>query len=163
MTRRTTRIKAPYQVDVITLVLVSGLVLFGLVTLVNVFCDPFDGSEVTFADYYAKMHLAFPTRQLGNIAISLLLAVPLAVFDYDRYKPFVKTAYLVCLILLLLLVVAGENTRGAFGWYTIGTRAFQPSEITKVVLIVLLSKTASERYEKHGALSRPTDVLVCAL
>ena len=42
MTRKTTRIKAPYQVDVLTLVLVSGLVLFGLITLINVFCDPFD-------------------------------------------------------------------------------------------------------------------------
>ena len=163
MTRRTTRIKAPYRVDVLTLILVSGLVLFGLVTLVNVFCDPFDGSERTFTDYLGKMHLAFPSRQVGNIAISLLLAVPLAIFDYNLYKPFSKTAYLVCLVLLLLLVIVGENTRGAFGWYTIGTRAFQPSELTKVVLIVILSKTASERYEKHGALKRPLDVLICGL
>ena len=161
MTRRTTRIKAPYKVDVLTLILVSGLVLFGLVTLVNVFCDPFDGNEVSFQDYLDKMHLAFPSRQVGNIAISLLLAVPLAIFDYEVYKPFSKTAYLVCLILLLLLVIAGENTRGAFGWYTIGTRAFQPSELTKVVLIILLSKTAAERYDRRGALSKPSDVLIC--
>ncbi|MBR0081430.1 MAG: FtsW/RodA/SpoVE family cell cycle protein [Clostridia bacterium] len=163
MTRETTRIKAPYRVDVLTIILVSTLVLFGLVTLVNVFCDPFDGSEVSFQDYLDKMHLAFPSRQVGNIAISLLLAVPLAIFDYELYKPFSKTAYLVCLVLLLLLVLIGENTRGAFGWYTIGTRAFQPSELTKVVLIIILSKTAAERYERHGALSRPLDVLICML
>ena len=163
MTRKTTRTKAPYQVDVLTIVLVSALVLFGLVTLLNVFCDPLDGSEQELSDYLEKMHFAFPSRQVGNIAISLLVAVPLAIFDYELYKPFAKTAYLVCLVLLALLVVAGDNTRGAFGWYKIGTRAFQPSEITKVVLIILLSKTAAERYDRRGALSRPADVLVCAL
>lgn len=163
MTRKTTRTKAPYQVDVLTIVLVAALVLFGLVTLLDVFCDPFDGTEKELADYLKRMHLAFPVRQVGNIAISLLVAVPLAVFDYDKYKPFCKAAYLVCLVLLLLLVIAGENTRGAFGWYKIGTRAFQPSEITKVVLIVLLSKTAAERYERHGALKKPLDVLLLAV
>ena len=163
MMRKMTRTKAPYQVDVLTIILVSALVLFGLVTLLDVFCDPFDGTETELADYVARMHFAFLWRQIGNIAISLLVAVPLAIFDYELYKPFAKTAYLVCLVLLLLLVLAGENTYGAFGWYKIGTRAFQPSEITKVVLIVLLSKTAAERYERRGALSHPLDVLVCGL
>lgn len=163
MARKTTRTKSPYQVDVLTIVLVTALVLFGLVTLVNVFCDPFDGTEKELSDYLAKAHFAFPSRQVGNIAISLLIAVPLAVFDYDLYKPFAKTAYFVCLILLLLLVIAGENTRGAFGWYTIGTRAFQPSEVTKVALIVLLSKTAAERYDRSGSLYRFGDVAVCML
>ncbi len=163
MTRKSTRTKAPYQVDVLTIILVSALILFGLVTLLDVFCDPFDGTETELADYVAKMHFVFPVRQIGNIAISLLVALPLAIFDYELYKPFAKTAYLVCLVLLLLLVIAGENTRGAFGWYKIGTRAFQPSEITKVVLIVILSKTASERYEKRGALKNIGDVAVCAM
>ncbi|MBQ9188488.1 MAG: rod shape-determining protein RodA [Clostridia bacterium] len=162
MTRKT-RTKTPYQVDVLTIILVTALVLFGLVTVLNVFCDPFDGSERELSDYIDRMHFAFPSRQVGNILISLLVAVPLAIFDYDLYKPFAKTAYLVCLVLLLLLVVAGENTYGAFGWYKLGTRAFQPSEITKVVLIVILSKTASERYERHGALKRLDDVAICAL
>ncbi len=162
MTRKT-RTKTPYQVDVLTIILVTALVLFGLVTVLNVFCDPFDGSEKELSDYIDRMHFAFPSRQVGNILISLLAAVPLAIFDYDLYKPFAKTAYLVCLVLLLLLVIAGENTYGAFGWYKLGTRAFQPSEITKVVLIIMLSKTASERYERHGALKRFDDVLICAL
>lgn len=163
MTRKSVRIKAPYQVDVLTIILVAALVLFGLVTLLDVFCDPFDGTETELSDYVAKMHFAFPLRQVGNILISLLVAVPLAVFDYDFYKPFVKTAYLICLILLLLLVIAGENTRGAFGWYKIGTRAFQPSEITKVVLIVILSKTAAERFDRRGSMKNIVDVGVCVV
>ena len=52
---RKTRTKTPYQVDVLTIILVTALVLFGLVTVLNVFCDPFDGSEKELSDYMEKI------------------------------------------------------------------------------------------------------------
>ncbi len=159
MKKRTVGTKAPYRVDIFTIVMVAALVLFGLVTLLNVLSDPFDGTETTFSAFYERLNFEFFTRQIGNILISLVLLVPLAVFDYEKYKPFTKVAYIICLILLFLLVVAGKNTRGALGWYEVGTRAFQPSEITKVVLIVVLSKAASEIYDRRGPISRFTDFL----
>ena len=157
MKKRTVGTKAPLRVDVFTIVMVAALVLFGLVTLLNVLTDPFDGTETTLSAFYERLNFEFFTRQIGNILISLVLLVPLAVFDYEKYKPFTKAAYIVCLILLFLLVVAGKNTRGALGWYEVGTRAFQPSEITKVVLIVVLSKAASEIYDRRGPISRFAD------
>jgi len=159
MKKRTVGTKTPYRVDIFTIVMVAALVLFGLVTLLNVLSDPFDGTEITFSAFYERLNFEFFTRQIANILISLVLLVPLAVFDYEKYKPFTKVAYIICLILLFLLVVAGKNTRGALGWYEVGTRAFQPSEITKVVLIVVLSKAASEIYDRRGPISRFTDFL----
>ncbi len=159
MKKRTVGTKVPYRVDIFTIVMVAALVLFGLVTLLNVLSDPFDGTETTFSAFYERLNFEFFTRQIANILISLVLLVPLAVFDYEKYKPFTKVAYIICLILLFLLVVAGKNTRGALGWYEVGTRAFQPSEITKVVLIVVLSKAASEIYDRRGPISRFTDFL----
>ena len=159
MKKRAVGTKAPFRVDVFTIVMVAALVLFGLVTLLNVLSDPFDGTETTFSAFYERLNFEFFTRQIGNILISLVLLVPLAVFDYEKYKPFTKVAYIVCLILLFLLVIAGKNTRGALGWYEIGTRAFQPSEITKVVLIVVLSKAASEIYDRRGPIGKFTDFL----
>ena len=159
MNKRPRRTKTPYRVDILTIVLVSALVLFGLVTLLNVLSDPFDGTETTFADFWGRLNFQFFTRQIANILISLAALIPLAIFDYELYKPFTKIAYIICLILLLLLVVAGKNTRGALGWYEIGTRAFQPSEITKVVLIAVLGKAASEIYDRRGPISRFVDFL----
>lgn len=157
MKKRTVGTKAPLRVDVFTIVMVAALVLFGLVTLLNVLTDPFDGTETTLSAFYERLNFEFFTRQIGNILISLVLLIPLAVFDYEKYKPFTKVAYIVCLVLLFLLVVAGKNTRGALGWYEVGTRAFQPSEITKVVLIIVLSKAASEIYDRRGPISRFAD------
>ena len=159
MKKRSVGTKAPYRVDVFTIVMVSALVLFGLVTLLNALSDPFDGTEKTLADFYGRLHFEFFSRQIGNILISLAVLIPLAIFDYEKYKPFTKAAYIICLILLFLLVVAGKNTRGALGWYEVGTRAFQPSEITKVVLIVVLSKEASEMYDRRGPISKFSDFL----
>ena len=159
MKKRAVGTKAPYRVDIFTIVMVTALVLFGLVTLLNVLSDPFDGTETTFAAFYERLNFEYFTRQIGNVLISLVLLVPLAVIDYEKYKPFTKIAYVVSLILLLLLVVAGKNTRGALGWYEIGTRAFQPSEITKVVLIVVLSKVASDVYDRRGPIEKFVDFL----
>ena len=157
MKNRAVGTKAPYRVDVFTIVMVAALVLFGLVTLLNVLSNPFDGTETTLTAFFERLNFEFFTRQIANILISLVLLVPLAIFDYDKYKPFTKVAYIICLILLFLLVIAGENTRGALGWYKIGTRAFQPSEITKVVLIIVLSKAASEIFDRRGPIRRFAD------
>ena len=151
--------RAPYRVDIFTIVMVTALVLFGLVTLLNALSDPFDGTETTFSAFYDRLNFEFFTRQVGNILISLVLLVPLAILDYEKYKPFTKIAYIIALILLFLLVVAGKSTRGALGWYEIGTRAFQPSEITKVVLIVVLSKAASDIYDRRGPIGKIGDFL----
>lgn len=159
MKNRAVGTKTPYRVDIFTIVMVTALVLFGLITLLDVLSDPFDGTEKTFAEFYDRLNFEYFSRQIGNILISLAVLVPLAIFDYDKYKPFTKAAYVVCLILLFLLVVAGESTRGALGWYKLGTRAFQPSEITKVVLIVVLSKAASEAYDRRGPIGSLRDFL----
>lgn len=155
--------KIRYRMDVLTVLLVTALLVFGIITLAHVLSDPFDGTEQTVSDFLSRLNFAYVSRQAANIVLSLLLMLPFAVFDYEKYKPFTMTAYLVCLLLLLLLVLAGESTRGALGWYNIGTRAFQPSEVSKVVLIILLSKTAAEQYERYGSLKRLSSVGLCFL
>lgn len=163
MTGRTNGIKQNYRVDVLSMILVTALVLFGLITLLHVLSDPFDGTESTFSAFLERLNFEYFSRQAANVALSLCFLLPFAIVDYEKYKPFTMTAYLVCLLLLGLLVLAGESTRGALGWYRVGTRAFQPSEIAKVVLIIMLSKVASEQYERNGPLRKPLHVGICLL
>lgn len=151
-------------VDVVIILLVTVLLLFGLVSLLNVMSDPFDGTEVGLEGFLSRLNLEYFNRQLVSILISLAVAVPIAFLDYDKYKPFVKTAYLVACALLVLLLVVKVNTRGVFGWYKIGTsRSFQPSEISKVVLLVALSKFVSEAYDRRGHFNNFWDVLQATL
>ena len=154
------RLEKKARPDVLTLVLVAALLLFGLVILLNALSDPFDGTESDFASFWARLNFEYFDRQVANILISLLICLPLALFDYHKYKPLIKTVYFISCILLIVLVIAGDNTRGVLGWYKLGTsRAFQPSEICKITMIVMLSKSCAESVERHGDLNRFTDVL----
>ena len=65
--------------------------------------DPFDGTEVGLEGFLSRLNLEYFNRQLVSILISLVVAVPIAFLDYDKYKPFVKMAYLVICALLVLL------------------------------------------------------------
>ena len=147
-------------VDIVIILLVTVLLLFGLVALLNVLSDPFGGTEVGLEGFLSRLNLEYFNRQLVSILISLAIAVPIAILDYDKYKPFVKMAYIVTCAMLVLLLVVKVNTRGVFGWYKIGTsRSFQPSEIGKVVLLVALSKFVSEAYDRRGHFNNFWDVL----
>lgn len=151
------------RVDYITIVVVAILLVFGLAALLNTTSDPFDGTETTFEAFYARLNFEYFNRQLMNVLVSLAVAVPVALLDYQKYKPFIKALYFVCCGLLLLLLIAGEETRGILGWYKIGSRAFQPSELTKVALIVILSKFCAETLDRKGKFSGFLDVAVAFL
>lgn len=143
-------------IDYILLCGVGALLVFGLITLLQVLCDPFDGTETTVQDAWSRLNFSFFNRQVGNILLSLAVAVPIALMDYEKYKPFLKAAYIVNVLLLAILLIAGKTTRGIAGWYTIGEgssiRGFQPSEICKVTLILMLAKTGAKAYDSHGKL-----------
>ncbi len=63
----------------------------------------------------------------------------------------------------MILLLIGSSTRGVLGWFPIGTRAFQPSELCKVTLIVMLSKFAADVVERDGALKSFKDIAMLAL
>lgn len=150
-------------IDYMLLCGVGALLIFGLITLLQVLSDSFDGTETTFQAVWDRLNFSFFNRQVGNILISLVVAVPIALMDYEKYKPFLKMAYVLNVLLLAILLIAGKTTRGIVGWYTIGEggsiRGFQPSEICKVTLILILSKVGARAYDSHGKL-RFVDVVV---
>lgn len=146
--------------DFVTIFIVSSLILLGLVSLLSTYASAFDGTETELARFWERMDFTYFNQQVGNILLSLIIAIPLILVDYRAYKPFTKSIFFgLCLVLGLLLLV-GESTRGILGWFQIGSRAFQPSELAKIALICVLSKFCSEAADKTGGLRRFSDVLI---
>ena len=52
----------------------------------------------------------------------------------------------VTLILLIILLVVGQVTRGAQSWFQFGAFALQPSDPAKLVIILMLAKYFSRRH-----------------
>ena len=66
------------------------------------------------------------------------MAVVLAI-DYRRIRDLWPLVYLAMLPLLVGVLVLGRNHKGAQAWFQVGPFQFQPSEITKVVVVVAIA------------------------
>jgi rod shape determining protein RodA len=87
-------------------------------------------------------------RQLIWIGVSLGVFFSVSFFDFSVLK---KTKVLVFvygffLLLLVGLFFFGSTIKGAQSWYNFGFFSFQPSDLAKVVLILLLAKYFSRRH-----------------
>lgn len=54
-------------------------------------------------------------------------------------------AYLVMMLLLVLVLFFGKGPQGARRWFDFGVASFQPSELAKVVVLLMLAKLLTER------------------
>ena len=94
--------------------------------------------------------LYFVKRQF----ISLLLAgVGLFFLTYIDYKHLKKAAlalYGLTVFLLLVILFTGSSAQGAQRWLQLGPFSFQPSELSKLTLIVALAAFLNERKKLAG-------------
>ena len=95
---------------------------------------------------------ATSTRYLQRQAVCAGLGL-LAMYGFSRVPARVWyrlawPCYWLSILLLLSVLVAGQQVNGARRWINIGGLQFQPSEIAKFTLILLLSRLSSNYGEK---------------
>jgi rod shape determining protein RodA len=105
-----------------------GLALIGVVNL-------YSATSVARADLI-DVHL----QQIYWFVTGGTFAVIVASIDYRHYERYGYVIYGVSLILLLLVFVLGKDIRGSSRWIFIGSFSLQPSEFTKLGLIIALAK-----------------------
>jgi rod shape determining protein RodA len=88
--------------------------------------------------YGNPLDVLFP-RHLLNIAIGLVAMVLVASLDYRLLSGFAVPLYILAIAMLLVVLVVGGITSGAQSWLQLGTRTFQPSELAKLLVIIVLA------------------------
>lgn len=85
-------------------------------------------------------------KQLGFAILGLVLMVFVSTIDYRKYKKFYWIAYIASVGVLLLVLVPnlGVNVKGATRWIDIKITRVQPSELTKLGLIIFYAGYLSE-------------------
>ena len=91
-----------------------------------------------------------------KILISISAMVVIAQFSPLSYARIGPWLYFLCLVLLILVLVVGETRNGATRWLNIGITSFQPSELMKIAMPLMIA-----RYIAKGAL--PPDISSVAL
>lgn len=88
-------------------------------------------------------------RQLIYIAVGLVVMVMMMLFDYRLLSSLARPLYIGMVLLLAAVLVIGRVSEGARSWIAIGERTFQPSELSKLVLILALA-AYWQRYADRG-------------
>ena len=128
-----------WQGDYLLLTLIALLSLFGSVMI---FSASYANALARYGDsfYYIKRQIIW---LFVGIAVMLLFSRPSA----ELYKRFTPHAFVVTLIFLLLVLIVGESGGGAKRWITIGSLTFQPSELAKTTLVLMLARHFSLKRE----------------
>jgi rod shape determining protein RodA len=100
-------------------------------------------------------------RQMHVFAAGMVLMFVVAMVPIWFWRNMAGLAYLVAFVLLILVEIMGETNMGAQRWIDLGFMQFQPSEMMKFTLVMLLA--AYYDGLDHRKVSRPLYVLVPAL
>ncbi|MGI6193006.1 MAG: FtsW/RodA/SpoVE family cell cycle protein [Christensenellales bacterium] len=146
--------------DPLTLALILALVAIGVITMAHCLAEPTTGDMTLFAKF-SSLNLRYPMLQLAWCGLGLVCIFLISRMDYQVVGDFAKLAYLGILVLLITVKLFGGNTRGVNGWFSIGsTRAFQPSEFGKIVLILILAKLCGDSMDRNdGRIKGFKDIL----
>lgn len=118
--------------DKVLLVITIIMAIYGLFNIVTASSR----EAVTNLDkslfYYFYRHLAILI--IGFVAFFIIIRI-----DIKKYGKILPLIFIITLGLNLWLVMKGNSTRGANNWIPLGFFNLQPSEISKIVIIVCLS------------------------
>jgi len=93
-------------------------------------------------------------KQLIYGGVGLILMGILASIDYRFLENWTWVMYVVMLGLLALIFVIGRETFGSTRWIDIGPVALQPSELGKLVMVLVLAKFLADRPRGRSNLVR---------
>lgn len=87
-------------------------------------------------------------KQIIFITVGLSVMVALSFFNYRYLKnySFLVLGFYFVSVFLLLLTFYSQSVRGVNSWIILGGFTFEPVELTKIVLIVLMAKYFSQRH-----------------
>ncbi|MDR2035260.1 MAG: putative lipid II flippase FtsW [Coriobacteriales bacterium] len=114
------------------LAIVAVLLVFGLVML-------YSASSV-YSYNISGDYTAIFLKQTIMVAVGIVIALFIAFFPYSKYTlTLCSIALLVTIPLLALVLVGGNDALGARRWIDLGFTTLQPSEFTKIALIMVLA------------------------
>ena len=122
------------------ILLIIAVVLLNLFGLIMIYSASNIWSEYKFNDPYKYLKSQGLFLIISYITLFIVSKVP-----YVEYKKKANMIFLVCVVLLVLVLIPGVGSvrNGSRSWFGIGGFGIQPSEFTKLGLIIFTSKYLS--------------------
>ena len=91
---------------------------------------------------------ALQGKQILGVILGTVIMVVLSLFDYKIIINWVWIYYIINLVLLVAVRLFGVESHGARRWLNVGIFQFQPSDLTKIILILFFAKFLADRKEE---------------
>ncbi len=122
------------KVDLLLFIAVMIISIFGLIMITS--------ASYIWAEYKFNDPFKFTKNQGLFFIIGTILMLVISKIDYKIYFQKSNTILIGCIILLILVLIPGIGTvrNGSRSWFGIGSFGVQPSEFTKLALIIFTAK-----------------------
>jgi rod shape determining protein RodA len=91
-------------------------------------------------------------KQLLGFVMGFFIMIVLSFFDYSFFLRFNWVIYAINIVFLLLVTFWGKEVNNAKRWLEIGGIQFQPSELTKIMLILFYAQFIMKHREKINSI-----------
>ena len=125
------------QFDWMLAVAVFVLVLLGLAAIYSV------ALSQESADFL------FVKKQLIALLIGVVLFAVFAFSNYRLLRSYSAVLYFLGVLLLILVLIFGVTVRGTTGWFSLLGFSFQPVELMKIILVVVLARYFADRARRQ--------------
>lgn len=121
---------------------VDYLLLFGIIMISIFGVVMIYSASYVWAEYKFHDPLKFAKTQFLFLVVSYILIFFSLKIPYQKYLSYANLIFFICFVLLILVLIPGIGTvrNGSRSWFGIGGFGIQPSEFTKLGMIIFTSK-----------------------
>ncbi len=113
--------------------------VFFIISILSIF-----SAQSIISDIYSNLYI----KQIMWYILGILFLFTITKFSNEKIYRYAEIIYIISIISLILVLFIGSEYNNTKGWIEIGNLSFQPSEFTKISIILLISKILSEFHFK---------------
>ncbi len=136
-----------HNIEYVLLIIIGAICLFGLVAILAALADASTGGEeADLLETLSRLNFATVRKHAMWIGFGVIVLVCISMLDYHIYSKIWYVVMAVCLGLIIFTAFFGEEQGGTRGWIKISESFyFQPTEVGKLGLILMLAKTIAQK------------------
>lgn len=136
------------------------LTLFSLVAIASAQSEPLAEETSSISEIISQLNLYHVFQQLAWLGVGLFAMFIVLIPDYHAIGEYYKWIYVIIVALLVLVLIFGKEVNGTVGWFRIGNSGFQPAELGKIGMIIVLARMISDKTRgKDGGIRKLKDML----
>lgn len=119
------------QIDLWLLITASALIILGLISLLSA------SSVVSYQEHNNSLKIF--SKQVVFVFLGLIAMVLAIYFPMEQIKRLSIPILIVAVLLLIVVLIIGEEINGSKRWINLKIGTLQPSEVAKVAIIIFLA------------------------